>query len=357
MKINLVLADSDSAYLERLSRYIQETHTQFDLYSFSSVEYLENYLKTQGIRIDILLCSADLFTESVKSSDSVIKIVLSDGTYDSNDEYEHVNKYQKAENIITSILVKYAELTGRTDSAAGRHKDTKIIGVYSPVGGSGKTTISVALGKALTECGKKVLYLNYEGICSTADFFTANSGMSDVFLAAMSKNGNAGLKITANKVNDPLTGIDFVGCAESMLEFNELTAEQLCRIITQTDAMNEFDCIIVDFDSALSNDKISMLSVCDRIVIPFTLSSVSAVKINYLIKESRLHPELGEIISKAVFAANQADPSTAGMVSNLPFASEVQLFTIPKTAAFTELKNIALGNCGNILAGIVNQIV
>lgn len=351
MKINLLIADSDSVYLERVSKYIQEKHTQFELYSFSSAEYLDEYLKAPNVKVDILLCSDDLFSPTVQGADAAVKAVLSDGTYDAYTEYEHINKYQKAENIITAIQIKYAEITGRTDSLAGKPKDSRVVGVYSPVGGSGKTTLAVAVGKALAEQNRKVLYLNYECICSTADFFmTNNSGMSEVYLAAMSSNTNAGLKVIANKVNDSVTGVDFVGCAESMLEFNELSADNLANIIKQTDELNEFDYIIVDFDSTLSADKFKLLSICDKIIMPFTLSPLSVTKMNCLMKEREMHGEVGDIVSKAVFVANMAE--NAPLPNTLCFPANTPIYRVDKNAAFMELRNIASRKCGAILGEI-----
>lgn len=354
-KLKLILADNDAAYLERLTKYIQKKGIQFDLASFSSKDILEQYLDNS--KSDILLCSSDLFSDKVRTSGNGVKMILSDGTYDSNDEYIHINKYQKAENLITSILIEYAEITGRTGSVAGQHIDTKIVGVYSPVGGCGKTTLALVLGRALSEKGKKVFYLNYECISSTADFMQSNTGMSDVYLAAVSRNGNAGLKVTSNKVNDPVTGVSYVGCPESMMEFNELTAEQLCRIINQTDEMNEFDNIIVDFDSALSNDKLTLLSVCNKIIMPFTNTSASVVKIKYFLRESKMHPELEDIISRTIPVINRNNLSEADTIKNFPFEFSCMVYSIPELSAFHNFKNIPNGNCSKIMAGIMEQIM
>ena len=82
--------------------------------------------------------------------------------------YKAINKYQNADNFVSSILAAFSE-NGQGFALPGSDsKVSKVISVYSPVGGIGKTSICVALATNMSASGHKVFYLNMESTPSTS---------------------------------------------------------------------------------------------------------------------------------------------------------------------------------------------
>ena len=185
-KISIVIADSDDLYLNHLSNYlISYADISFTVYSFTSKESLIKFISDKTNKVDIIAFTEDLLDEAIRTAPAPAKILLTDGSYSDIDEFVCVNKYQKAEKFIKDVSMVYAETTGRVEAVSKGDKATNVIGVYSPAGGSGKTTLALAVALVLANQGKRAFYFNAEKINSTAKILnkSQNGSMSDIYLA------------------------------------------------------------------------------------------------------------------------------------------------------------------------------
>ena len=67
-------------------------------------------------------------------------------------------KYQKTQNLLNDILLKYAEKSGSAEAIRGK-SNTRMIAFYSPAGGSGKTALSLGLASSMAAEGEKGVLL------------------------------------------------------------------------------------------------------------------------------------------------------------------------------------------------------
>ncbi|QGS68934.1 AAA family ATPase [Oceanobacillus sp. 143] len=72
------------------------------------------------------------------------------------------------------MLAIYYDRNQTAGKYLARSKQTKVLSVYSPVGGAGKTTIAVNLSKQLALNNAKVFYLNLELINTTSLYFSSS---------------------------------------------------------------------------------------------------------------------------------------------------------------------------------------
>ena len=86
-----------------------------------------------------------------------VKIALSSGLGGA-EGFESVKKYQKTENLLNEILLKYAELTGSAEAIKGS-SHTRTAAFYSPAGGTGKSVLALGMAAAGARTGCKTLYL------------------------------------------------------------------------------------------------------------------------------------------------------------------------------------------------------
>lgn len=357
-KINIALADSDELYLNHLSNYLMEHVNTLEVFAFSTKESLIKFIGDKSNKIDIIAFTEELMDEAVKSADIPAKVLLSDGTFSELEEFKSVNKYQKAEKFVKDILLIYAEKTGRVEAVSNGNKDTKIVGFYSPIGGSGKTTLALSTSQILASQGKRVFYLNVEKINSTVDVLNkAGSGsLSDLYLAVKTKGSNIGIKIMANKYTDTNSGISYMNPAESSLEINEITADEFRRLLTEFENLSEFDYVIVDYDSEFSKEKIKLLEKCDVIVAPFTPENTSLTKAKVFIKELGMYDELKEIKQKTVFVLNKTVEQSNAIVqaSGVTTAYEIKA-SIAMSQRLSDISDIL--HSGNSLESMMSGIL
>jgi cellulose biosynthesis protein BcsQ len=359
-KISIILADLDEIYLDKLTNYFIEKTHRFDVYSFTSKDSLAKYIN-DGMSTDIILFTED-FIDNISNFDNIsVKILLSNSS-NYNAELCSINKYQKTEKMIKEILIIYAEKTGKVGNVSNINKKTKIIGVYSPVGGCGKTTISLALSKHFANVGKKVFYLNYEVFNSTSEFlnYAPKGNFSDIFLSLKTKGSNVALQIISNQYKDEKLKVSYINPPESALEFNELTTQEKIRLIHEIDAIGEFDVVVIDFDSDFNEQKHDLLEACDVILMPFTMDFMSLSKIRILMKEIKMRKEMNGLIAKTHLAVNKVHGSTKLNVNDVGiFNLESPDVIMPLTPALSDVNNLfyAIGTMPEIFSVFVSKVL
>lgn len=357
-KINIVIADSDELYLNHLTNYLIERMNTFEVYSFTTKESLIKFVGDKSKKIDIIAFTEDLLDGTISVADIPAKILLTDGSFTNLKDFDIVNKYQKADKFINDLLMVYAEKTGRVEAVTTGDKATQVIGFYSPVGGSGKTTLALATAYAEAMSEKRVFYFNAERINSTGNLLgAASSGsMSDVYLSVKTKGANVGLRIIANKYTDPETNITYINSAESSLECNELSVDEFKRLINEFEKLGEFDVVIVDFDSDFSREKIEMLEGFDKIFVPFTTDEPAFSKMRLFLKELEMHEELKEIFSKIFPVLNKANSQSKAVLENSDILKYCEVkATVSLSPVFADINNVL--HAGNTVLQSVRQIV
>lgn len=360
-KINIVLADSDELYLNHLSNYLMEHVNTLEVFAFSTKDSLIKFIGDKTNKIDVIAFTEDLMDGTIKVADIPAKILLSDGTFSELEEFESVNKYQKAENFVKDILLIYAEKTGRVEAVSTGDKDTKIIAFYSPVGGSGKTTLALSCAQILAGHGKRVFYLNGEKINSTVDVLNKadNGSLSDLYLTVKTKGANISLRIMANKYTDTDSGISYINPAESSLEINEMLPEEFRKLLTEFENLGEFDYVIVDFDSEFSKEKIKILDKCDVIIAPITPENTPLAKTKLFIKELGMYDEFKELKQKIVFVLNKSVAQSGTIVQASGIMSECEIkANISISPILSDINNIlhSGSSLGQIMSGIISNI-
>lgn len=357
-KINIVIADLDGLYLHHLTNYLIEHMHTLDVCSFTDKDGFIKYVGDRSNKIDVIAFTEEFMDETVRLSSAPAKILLSDGTYTELEGMDSVNKYQKAEKFINDILMIYADKTGRVEAVTTGDKATKLIGFYSPVGGCGKTTLAVAAAYALAAQGRRVFYLNAEKINSTSTVLNnAGSGsMSDLYLTVKTKGANIGLRIIANKYTDTHLNISYINPAESSLEINELTTNEFLKLLNEFEQLGEFDVVIIDFDDEFSKEKISVLSVMDKIFVPFTTEYTSMSKIGLYMKELGMYDELKDILDKTVLILNKSNQQSASILQNSGLLNRYDVrANILLSPVFADMNNLL--NSGNTVVQVMSKVI
>lgn len=337
-KINMLIADSDVKYMKRLVSYLSENNKQLNISSFSDKQSLTRHLKEDGARIHILLFSEDMYSEEFEKKRIDLKLLLSDSSLELREDCKSINKYQRADDMLNEILIAFSEATGTTEALGTTESgSSRAVAVYSPAGGSGKTTIAIAAAKALAAAGRRVLYLNFEGVSSVKTVFRGSGyhSMSEVFLAAKTKNTNVGLKVAQCGEKDSETGIEFINAPECAAEYSEMTSAELSRIVRETKQIEQYDDIIVDMNSGYNDDIFKVLEVCDVILAPYTNTQTSLNKMEDFAEEIEKLEKLETIGRKIILVENRS-----GKISRECFGGLYIRASVPETAVLTNVNNI-----------------
>lgn len=357
-KIYIIIAEKDSFYLSQLANYILKSPQPFEVFTFSRQESLERFLRQGEERIDILLLSEEMRSATSDNCQAVVKILLSESEREI-EGYGCVKKYQKTSSLINEAMLLYGKSAGRLSRVLRGDKEACFIGVWSPAGGSGKTTLALLLAHQLGLLRRKVFYLNYERVDSSRSLLAPDAGISvsDLLVSTQSKETGIGLSVSSRMCTPPKLGFSYVNPPESSLEFNEVTLEEQTLLLEELEG--QFDFIVLDFESELNSEKLELLHLCDYIAVPFAPDALGVGKLLRFFQESRLREELAALAGKMLYVANKLGPGgeeylrQRGVFQNCRPAAQ-----LPLSGELANLETALPGgyDTSALLAGLLEQV-
>jgi cellulose biosynthesis protein BcsQ len=284
--------------------------------------------------VDILLISPDILTDSLPKEKFRCIMLLSTGRVDEKlNKYAAIDKYQTGEAVVGTILGIYSEQSTDTLTLPGEDKKTRVIGIYSPQGGSGKTSISLGCAIQCTDRGQKIFYLNLENIHSTQLFLESKSekNLSHIFYYLKENISNLDMKIESVKQVDRETRIHFFLPPESALEYEELTIEDFQRLINHLRQMAVYDAVFVDMSSAFDSRNIAILEACDQVLVVLAHEAAALVKAERLSKEIDIaFRKFGiDLREKLFFVLNKYNPEVELDIDNISWVEKKAAVRIP----------------------------
>lgn len=314
-KLNLVLGDVDERYIEGLSKFIRSTYlNKFTVNEFTQKKSMDTYIDGNIGEINVLLITPEFISDEINMQKiGIIIILLESNKPEEINGFPCINKYQPGEVILNNILEIYSCSNPNVGSILNGSKETTLISVFSPMGGSGKTTISITLSALLAKVGLKVLFLNLETI-NSSPFFIKNSihdkGLSNLLFYLKDKRKSLSTKIEALKYYDSDLGISYFSPADFSLEMDELTETDVSKLFFELKEIGQFDAIITDTDSVLNKRNLSVLNSSDFIIMPVIQNAMAKFKLDMFKKELRKISNLGErdIYNKIILVINRFCP-------------------------------------------------
>ncbi|MBU7007193.1 hypothetical protein [Phosphitispora fastidiosa] len=282
-QIKLVLADFDGSYLDRVTGFINSSSfcAGIRVSSFTEVQRLADFLAPGGEKADILLAHPG-FIDAMPDLRSCFELVviLADGRVNSGlQDYQTVFKYQPGDKMLGRILEMYAERNPKAAKAVAGTKESRLVTVYSPAGGVGKTSAAFALASRMGDYGSSVLYLNWESINSMAAVLpgTGECGMTRVLLGLGEDPDTLPLKFELYKKRSSEFNLDFFEPPESFVEYSEIQGD-FGLLFTKLKETGMYDIIVADLDSAINGSAVRILGLSDHIVLMVAADQVCRYK-------------------------------------------------------------------------------
>jgi len=291
-KVDLVIADIDEAYVRGLVSYVNLYHsTTFNVSCFTKQDAYLSYMEQQP-SVDVLLAGPEFYEIPAVLSNIRQRVMLSQGPLHEEPQGRPViNRFNTGEKLIGELVHIYSRLDPEETGFSNDQRDTSFIGVYSPSGGAGKTTIATSLAIQCRELGMKAFYLNLEAVSSTAMFFKPGSSrsLSYVFYYLKEKSNNLPFRMEGIKITDPESGVDYFSPPESPMEYEELEPDELAALLQGIRGMNSYDYVFIDMPSVIDKKSLKILGLCDRVILLELQEQASHIKKEILLKELARH--------------------------------------------------------------------
>ena len=186
--------------------------------------------------------------------------------YDYEDAHK-IYKYNSAEEILRIVMANYDINANASFFTFHKYTKSKIIGIASPIGRSGKTSLSLCLGLKLSQ-NNSCLFITFDE-CSPLRISLfkkelKSSSFADIlyyFLQSMDAQDNRILSCFQS-----FQGMDYIPPSEELGTFSELTKEELHSFLISVAALGKYDYIIIDWGNFPYD--YSLIKMCDTLLLP-----------------------------------------------------------------------------------------
>lgn len=286
MNISIAIADANRNYLERLVEVLQE-YEELSVSMFTSAELLEQALQSK--RFDIVLFDPDI--SETKLTFFNVRLCMCLYSEDAQNtmlyaDFDKVIKYQRVSKMYKEIIKTYADKAGYL-ADFDHSQNTKIIAVYSPIGGCGKTTVALALASRMASYGKSILFLTLEQLDSSACMNpnTAEGDGITMLIEAIDENANFELKLKGIMKNGS-NGFSYIEGFERIVDYNTVTKEEMDNVIGKIRKCGNFDFVIIDMESHINNIGQVVFEQADHIVVVERSGEISFKKIEMFAQQA-----------------------------------------------------------------------
>lgn len=283
----LVIYDEDKLYIEEFIKFFNKNYRTY--FKIIGVTTKENLLKliNEGRTIDILVINDDLIQNNYEVNMIKLVITLLEREKNNDIDKREIFKYQNIHTLFNLITKIYSTFYSKKDFNM-EDLSAKAITFFSPIGGIGKTTISLLFAIRLTKAGRKVLYLSLEQVSSLGvylDTSDKNNTITDLFY--YSQEGiEIDNTILGNKIKkDTETSLYYINPVTSTLDFEEVSGKNLIIILDAIRNNMDFDYIVIDSGQNMDSFVTRLQEYSDKFIGLVDTSLVSMTKMSKLLNE------------------------------------------------------------------------
>ena len=274
-RCKILLADEDLSYLAPLElALLREFDEKLEISMVTDPAYLRQMFSTPQ-RLDVVIMNERLWDSEYRRHDIGQVFLLSEDPIDgSMSEYPQIYKYTSEQDIVQQldgVLQRYLR--------EGETSDCREILVYSPQGGSGKTTLALGLAASLAALGSRVLYVDAEPLQDFPALSRVEGTMDETMLRELQLGRTSVESIANNTFRGSFHILRPMRHAMVSCGLSEDCYEAVLRTVR---AERLYDFVIVDTSSSFDSDKVRMLMNADYVIIPLLQNAAGASKLRAL---------------------------------------------------------------------------
>lgn len=317
--LTIIIADTESTVVDALElKFLETLRERVRLEIITDPEYFKEFFASPRTA-DLLVVGEEMYSDELLRHDIKHRIRVLCASVDDEEVQDTticVYKYSTAKEIYAEIMhgLNVGPKPGETEKS-------RLVMVYSPIGGSGKTTVAVGVCAALSSI-KRVLYVNAESM-NTFGMFMEDTQLTLAseayeYLVPGNKNIYTDLKpfISRNGRN----GFFYLPPSANSLSSAGGDLRALYEFANAARDSGEYDYVIVDVDSSYTNAKGVLMTNSDKVLLIYRQDKVSAYKMDKLQKNVSCTDT-----EKYIFVCNKYKPEKVNYFLSKKFISTAEI--------------------------------
>jgi len=292
-KKQLVFLGMDLEYSKKLSEYLRkQDEDYFDIRIYSDLNiFIE---KEEENNVDVLFMGENIYVanmSNISENDGIdnsffdvktksIKVLASEKNSQIKEEY-FIYKYQSAYDIYMALINACID-EAIDKNSINKSKKSKLVGVYSPVNRSYKTSFSYMYASIISK-NQKVLYLNLEAFSGIGDFLFINQERNITDLMYEFRANRNLFNIIMSRYIDKSGNLSIVLPAENLSDIQKVSASDWVDFIDYLTVNSDYEVIVIDIGNNVSG-IMDILTLCDDIYSPVREDSLSRLKMDHFLK-------------------------------------------------------------------------
>lgn len=340
-RLLVVIADEDEKYLSTLEyKFLQELDDKIDLEIISDRAYFENFFSQPKTAEIVAVCESFYSRELRRHNiNNLFMLTENKGEGDTAElAVNQIYKYTGIKEIYNEMIYRSRDKIENDDAA---EKETKIIAMYSAIGGSGKTVLGMALADSLERNHRKVLYINAESIQEFGHYLNDKSGMTNEAIRSIKNDLNHTYTNVRHFIRKE--GFSYLPPFEVSLDALNLDETIFENLVRTAKESKEYDFIVVDIEAGYSREKMRLLQQADKALVILLQDELSVAKTEYLLRNIDVRDR-----EKYLFLCNKYDSAKENaclnqeMQAKLAISEYVELIQEPIKEArqFSNLQGI-----------------
>jgi len=306
-QVNIVFVDLEEDYLMTLvMKFINKLKDNVDITMITDTQYLQTYLE-QPQDINILVINEKLYSHAFDRYNIDYIYYLAETTDELATEPTQSNSIYKYSSV-SEIYSRVSNLSNLEIRFQNGSSETKLIMVYSPIGGSGKTFTAMGIAKALSVLNKKVLYLNMEMVQNFNYLLVDQSYIQNHFDYYLSTQSDKLMDILNETIRKE--GFDYVPPLEQSASALNITMDSYFHLLHQLKEIMIYEYIILDTSTEFNADKAKLMCECDKVFLVTNQDKISLWKLDCFLRNIDYSNR-----NKFMFLCNAFDASEANMIT------------------------------------------
>lgn len=258
----LVIYDNDERYVRNLMEYLsRKDDFPYQIEAYTEESALIAYT-TEKI-VDVLLVSESSYSKNIINLPAGRIYILNESGVVKWDGYPNINKYQSCQYLVQEIMDYYVQDAKESPMKLETHKNTKIIGFFSPVRRCCQTTTGLTLGQLLAQ-KHKTLYLNFENFSGFSEIlnYGGEKDIADLVYYMESSPGKAPLYL--NNFVKRMGELCYLPPVQSVHNMLLISGEQWMKLLSMIINQGIYEYVVLDLTDGIQG-LFEILRNCDQI--------------------------------------------------------------------------------------------
>lgn len=262
----IVICDEDADYANCLADYFRiKGCLASEIVVFTRLNPFTDFLTKNAV--DILIVHTALY-QSIHDIPLTknIFVLCENSTCDEYTEALPLYKYTSAEELLRQVMSNYEPSGASACITFHKHVKGSILGICSPLGRCGKTSLALSLGLRLS-LNYSCLFISFDE-ASSLHIFSSDTVPNGISLSDLLYYFFQSPELLESKVMSgimKLQGMDIIPPSDQSGMYSEMSTDDLVSFLSTLSRMGKYDYIIVDFGPL--SFSLPLLNLCDRLIL------------------------------------------------------------------------------------------